>query len=66
MIGLFTIDMGVINFKYYHLNESWFGFHMYYFGINLERMLLFHPSTVFLCGVITIGYFDPQPSTKRA
>jgi hypothetical protein len=62
IIGLFEVDMGVVNFKCYHLNESWIGFHMYYYGINLERILLFHPETAFLCGIVTAGYFDTSSS----
>ena len=62
IIGVFEVDMGVLNFKCYHLNESWIGFHLNYYGINLKRIILSHPKTVFLCGVVTAGYFDPLSS----
>ena len=64
IIGLFTIDLGVVKFQYHHLNEAWFGFHMHYFGINFRRIILFHPETTFLCGVVTTGYFDTSYSSK--
>jgi len=57
IIELFWMDLGVLYFGKFHLNNSWTGEDVTYHGINTLRMWLSKnpPETAFICGVLTGG-----------
>ena len=55
IIGLFWEDLGDLTFGIYHLNDSWTGKYLIYYGINSIRIFLNPPETAFICGTLNHG-----------